>query len=971
MSRPASNTSQNRPLSISNGLNNSLTDNSNNNNRTVSNNSNTTSTNNPTNSTIIPLTSSSKLSSVQVVCRVKPSPNYSKEQFIINNEESLIDITLVPKPETGVVNNNVFSHSFALNAVLPDTITQQEVFDICVKDIADSALDGISGCLLAYGQTGAGKTYTMSGPGTSYSNRGLIPRTISYICAAMESARQVIGDDKYTLRISYVEIYNDKIIDLLGKITNFEDTSINTTNNKLNNTSTTSSLPIPPSSSSLASASSTTTSYLQIQEDRKGRITIPGLITPIVRTEADALRWLFAGEANRALAEHALNKASTRSHCIFTLYLEQQMSMDEATGVVLTNKTKVVDPNKAKKKLRKKKYYGGIGVVSKAPIPGENTNQEDDNEDNDNDEEPEEKEINYVTVRSKLHLVDLAGSERLEKTASIGNIRKEAQAINKSLAFLEQVVVALLDKDRDHIPYRQSKLTHMLKDALGGHCRTRMIAAVWPDATHLEETVSTLRFATRMMRVRTTPVRDVTGNNNGLSEAERERLVTLYESEITALRMELALHDSLVQYNGNTTAAMHHNFNNIRYGPVSPGEMDILKESVRSFVDGKADMVPASTVRQLQTALYIMRDMVRNTETMLKTIPINNGKENTTTTNELSEHFRQRKVFPHSPNSRSKYIPPTNNENIQPATTIEEEKQMQPNIATPAPNTNEANENEEGLESPGLVYASNDTNNTISESTGITPSEAQEKFYNAEAKSAELEKWSTIGNGAGLHADYNTAKQSLKERKTNYNKLAHAVNESKQEIDKYLTLLRNIDNNINNTNESKEDITEALSKAKTLYRTQFENLQEIRTELDYLTKVSESYKQRIGTEFMEHWSKVCGMSNRNGNIKKSKGNNSKNNNQDFSGLLTENQSNFAITKPVLASTTNMNNTTTNLPSSPIRHTSTEYRINDPNGGGGVGSPDGKRVYEEGIRKAMYMNNNIKPINNNNPNKMKL
>jgi kinesin family protein 6/9 len=116
--------------------------------------------------------------------------------------------------------------------------------------------------------------------------------------------------------------------------------------------------------------------------------------------------------------------------------------------------------------------------------------------------------------------VDLAGSERLEKTASVGSVRREAQAINKSLSFLEQVVVALLEKGRDHVPYRQSKLTHMLKDALGGHCRTRMIACVWSDADHVDETLSTLRFATRMMRVKTTPVRDVALGEALLSEAE-------------------------------------------------------------------------------------------------------------------------------------------------------------------------------------------------------------------------------------------------------------------------------------------------------------------------------------------------------------------------------------------------------------------------------------------------------------------
>jgi kinesin family protein 6/9 len=102
---------------------------------------------------------------------------------------------------------------------------------------------------------------------------------------------------------------------------------------------------------------------------------------------------------------------------------------------------------------------------------------------------------------SKLNLVDLAGSERLGKTNSDGITLKEATYINKSLTFLEQVVVALGDKNRDHIPYRQSKLTNMLRDSLGGNCKTTMIANIWGETAQLEETVSTLKFATRMKKV--------------------------------------------------------------------------------------------------------------------------------------------------------------------------------------------------------------------------------------------------------------------------------------------------------------------------------------------------------------------------------------------------------------------------------------------------------------------------------------
>lgn len=154
-------------------------------------------------------------------------------------------------------------------------------------------------------------------------------------------------------------------------------------------------------------------------------------------TEEEAIAMIFEGETNRTISEHKLNKASSRSHCVFTVHLEIRSRVESSEKVII----------------------------------------------------------------SKLHLVDLAGSERTKKTGSEGKSLLEAQFINKSLSFLEQVVVALSEKQRDHIPYRQSKLTNLLKDSIGGNSKTIMIANVWPEASHLEETISTLKFASRMMKV--------------------------------------------------------------------------------------------------------------------------------------------------------------------------------------------------------------------------------------------------------------------------------------------------------------------------------------------------------------------------------------------------------------------------------------------------------------------------------------
>lgn len=133
------------------------------------------------------------------------------------------------------------------------------------------------------------------------------------------------------------------------------------------------------------------------------------------------------GETNRSIGTHILNKESSRSHCIFTIRVESKS---------LTSTDE--------------KY-----------------------------------------TLSKLNLVDLAGSERLNKTQSVGVTQKEAQYINKSLSFLEQAVIGLSDsKKNNFVQFRQCKLTHLLKDSIGGNCVTVMIANIWPEARHMEETVS-------------------------------------------------------------------------------------------------------------------------------------------------------------------------------------------------------------------------------------------------------------------------------------------------------------------------------------------------------------------------------------------------------------------------------------------------------------------------------------------------
>jgi kinesin family protein 6/9 len=325
------------------------------------------------------------------------------------------------------VNNQLESWKFKYNKILHNT-SQEDVFDYCARDIISNIVEGFNGTIMCYGQTGAGKTFTMNGSMANFKYRGVTPRTLSMIFQEIDSR----FDQQVTVRVSYIEIYNELMFDLLSPIPTHEQSG-----------------------------------NITIVEEANGNIKMKGLSMHVCNNEEEALNLLFEGETNRTISQHELNKQSSRSHCIFTVHIESKSRVES------TEKVHV----------------------------------------------------------SKLHLVDLAGSERTKKTGSSGITLKEAAFINKSLSFLEQVVVAVCDRHREHVPYRQSKLTSILKDSIGGNCKTLMIANLWPEASNLEETISTCKFATRMMRVSNEAIMNI--------NQDPAILIKKYEREIRDLKHEL------------------------------------------------------------------------------------------------------------------------------------------------------------------------------------------------------------------------------------------------------------------------------------------------------------------------------------------------------------------------------------------------------------------------------------------------
>ncbi|KAB1264247.1 Kinesin-like protein KIF9 [Camelus dromedarius] len=370
-----------------------------------------------------------------------------------------IDIHLKKDTRRGVVNNQQTDWSFKLDGVLHDA-SQDLVYETVAKDVVSQALDGYNGTIMCYGQTGAGKTYTMTGATENYKHRGILPRALQQVFRMIEER----PTHAITVRVSYLEIYNESLFDLL------------------------STLPyVGPS-----------VTPMTIVESPQG-VFIKGLSVHLTSQEEDAFSLLF-----------------------------------EAHSRTLSNEK-------------------------------------------------------YIT--SKINLVDLAGSERLGKSGSEGRVLKEATYINKSLSFLEQAIIALGDQKRDHIPFRQCKLTHALKDSLGGNCNLVLVTNIYGEAAQLEETLSSLRFASRMKLVTTEPAIN--------EKYDAERMVKNLEKELALLKQELAIHDSLA----NRTL--------VNYDPMDEIQIAEINSQVRRYLEGTLDEIDIINLRQIQEVFNQFRVVLR------------------------------------------------------------------------------------------------------------------------------------------------------------------------------------------------------------------------------------------------------------------------------------------------------------------------------------------------------------------------
>ncbi|KAJ0397964.1 hypothetical protein P43SY_003872 [Pythium insidiosum] len=347
--------------------------------------------------------------------------------------------------------------AFTFDAVFGVDTAQHQVFRAAVEPLVDCFMQGYNATVLAYGQTGTGKTHTMTGDtgdpkggARSDEQQGIIPRVVRAIFAKMQEAQQ---RTEFTLRVEYIEIYNEELRDLLH--------------------------PDTPSK------------QLAIREDGEGNIVTAGVKSQVATSKDAVLRLLVLGGASRVTGSTLMNEQSSRSHAIFSLILQQR---DLQTG-----------------ECRK----------------------------------------------AKFHLVDLAGSERAKRTGAVAGRFKESVSINQGLLALGNVISALSEERKKpaggaatmtangstagavHVPYRDSKLTRLLQDSLGGNAKTLMIACVSPAAINFEETLNTLKYANRAKNIKNRPI------VNQQTHEEKQRA----ENEIARMKEEIALLQSQLQVN--------------------------------------------------------------------------------------------------------------------------------------------------------------------------------------------------------------------------------------------------------------------------------------------------------------------------------------------------------------------------------------------------------------------------------------
>ncbi|XP_048958220.1 kinesin-like protein KIF21A isoform X6 [Canis lupus baileyi] len=353
--------------------------------------------------------------------------------------------------------------AFTFDYVFDIDSQQEQIYTQCIEKLIEGCFEGYNATVFAYGQTGAGKTYTM---GTGFDvniieeEQGIISRAVKHLFKSIEEKKHTAIKNghpppDFKVNAQFLELYNEEVLDL------FDTTRDIDAKNKKSN--------------------------IRIHEDSTGGIYTVGVTTRTVNTESEMMQCLKLGALSRTTASTQMNVQSSRSHAIFTIHLCQTRMCPQTDAENATD-------NK---------------VISESSQLNE-----------------------FETLTAKFHFVDLAGSERLKRTGATGERAKEGISINCGLLALGNVISALGDKSKraTHVPYRDSKLTRLLQDSLGGNSQTIMIACVSPSDRDFMETLNTLKYANRARNIK---------NKVMVNQDRASQQINALRSEITRLQMEL------------------------------------------------------------------------------------------------------------------------------------------------------------------------------------------------------------------------------------------------------------------------------------------------------------------------------------------------------------------------------------------------------------------------------------------------
>lgn len=359
----------------------------------------------------------------------------------------------------------------------------QDIVYRSVSDCVDALIAGFDCSVFAYGQTGTGKTYTMSGlhrdghvavdvASPVPVNHGVVPRCIERLFAELERENRGSVGTSFGVYCSFIEIYNEKIFDILSP----EEIPVNGNHSPDGKAAATKGSTLQRVRWN-SSVSAKDAKSLQIRQKLDGSVFVDGMTSRNVTNKVELLQAFREGSQHREVRDNLYNQISSRGHAVFQITLRRTLVEDGSS------------------KMNAKK-----------------------------------------TRLSRLFFVDLAGSEKWHVNGSdlTDKYATELASINKSLSALTNCVMALTQKERSHVPYRDSVLTRLLQPCLQGAGRTAFIVTISPSKACLEESFATLRFAERLKAIRCRPVRRSLFSNEMLGE---QRLY--YERQIQAMRVEV------------------------------------------------------------------------------------------------------------------------------------------------------------------------------------------------------------------------------------------------------------------------------------------------------------------------------------------------------------------------------------------------------------------------------------------------